>query len=493
MALIGTIAINMKVNAKALNAGFTGVRKNLGYLVSSITGVQLGLAGIGIAASAGFYKAVTSASNLEEQTDRVRDQFGKASQKVVDFASTIGTAFGIAKTQTLESAASFAAIFQGAGYADEAVADLSIHFVKMGTDISRFVNMKPEAALLKLKSGLAGESEAIRQLGVSMLESDVSAYAYAHGIAKLNAELTSSQKIQARVGYLTERFQIAQGNLAKTGDKYAGSVEALGGRLENLAATIGDTLLHLAVPAESQIAIQAFETAWIRVGDAALRSSSTTVEGLTAVNHSIGPIQRTIGFMADAWQGVGESVKIVQVIVAGAIKAMIDGFKSVNDTYVVLANLLPGKKIQTSHALEFEAENAAGFLSKSVAELKELQKQPWAHIQVNLDFDQARKDIQAARDKLLKAGNLDVSKIKPTNAPLSTKGHEHKGFAPAAVFGEPEAANAILQARFGMPGGKNGAVEQTAKNTNKANVWLEQIARKLGVPQGAAAALVDAF
>ncbi len=452
------------------------------------------MTGFGIAAGLAIGKTVVASSNLEEQTDRTRDQFGKFAGQVIDQSNLLGTAFGLAKKEVLESASVLSAIFESAGFAGKGVADLSVHFVKLATDLSRFANIPFHEALRKIESGLVGQVRPLREVGVALSETATDAFAYAHGIAAVGAELTDSQKIQSRAGFIAEALTKSWGNLAKTGDKVAGAIEGAKGRFENLSATIGDSLLLVAAPAlgEIQIGLQAIQTAWAATAAASIDSSSTTVEGLTAVNHTIGPIQSAIGSIGDTWQNVGIAFKATQTIIVGGLAAIGNAVFSVVDTYAAFKSLITGTKVQPVATLKAAVDSLNESVKIQLDEFKQLQAAPATSDLVNAAFAKGRADIQAARDKLLKMGKLDVLSIKPTNLP-AVLGKEHKGFAPAAIFGEPEAANALLRARFGQ-GGPGGPAEKTANNTARTNVLLEQIRAKLGAKgEAIAGAVFDAF
>ncbi len=482
----------MVVNSQGFTKGIHSARQSLNAFSSDITRVGLGLFAIGALGAVAIGKVVVASSNLEEQTDRTRDQFGKFAGQVIDQSNLLGTAFGLAKKDILESSSVLSAIFESAGYAGEGVAKLSVHFVKLATDRSRFANIPFKEALRKIESGLVGQVRPLREVGVALSEAATDAYAFKHGIAALGSQLTDSQKVQARAGFIADALQKSWGNLAKTGDKVAGAIEAVKGRFENLSATIGDSLLLIAAPAlgEIQIGLQALQTAWTKAAEASISSAGITIEGLTAEHHSIGLIQTSIGYVADAWQVVGEVFKGVQVGIVGGLKLIADAVLSVVETYAALKSAITGKDFQAAGGLRAIADSLNESFKIQAAELKKIEEAPFASVAINAAFAQGRKDIQAARDKLAKMGKLDVLSIKPGADPNALAGKAHAGFASAAEFGSKEAINTILESVYGRPRG--GAAEKTAANTAETNILLKQI---IGRPKGGIGGLLllDAF
>ena len=192
--------------AGKVHEGISGMAKSIGDLVASgassifsvMSGAISGLANFlgnavkslivftdALAAGAAVLavSAVKSAIDFGEQIDRARIVFGKFADDVILQADQLATAFGVSKTSFVASASALGAIFEGAGYGTEAIAKLSTHFVKLATDVGSFVHIPVEEALAKLKSGLAGESEPLRSLGVFLTEDAIKLYAAAHGIA----------------------------------------------------------------------------------------------------------------------------------------------------------------------------------------------------------------------------------------------------------------------------------------------------------------------
>jgi hypothetical protein len=503
LALIGTIAINMKVNAKQFASGMGAIRKDLHGFATSVQAAGFALLGFGALASLTIGKTVLAASNLEEQADRTRDQFGKYTGQVLDFAKALGTGYGIAKTETLKAASGFSSILEGAGYADDAVAKLAIHLVKLGTDTSRQVNMPILEALQKLHSGLAGMTRPLDDLGISVRETDIDAYAAAHSIKGLAGELSNTQKVQVRLALITERLAKAQENLAKTGDKTAGAIEGVKGRFENLSATIGETFLVVAASGlgDLQVGLQALQTAWIDTATAAVGSSDRTIQGLGEVHTTIGAVQTSIGNIANAFQLMGQGFRVVQGGINAGIWSIVSTLAVLEEGLLKFYNSMQfgpfGRaKVDTKNTfLGAMADNLKIELAKMQKEVAAAQAAPWASEVINAAFAKGRLDIQAARDKLKAMGNLTPAQILaiPQKNAIAAGGHEHKGFAHAAVLGSPEAANALLQSRFGMAG-IGGPAEKTANNTARTNVLLEKILARRGAKEAAiAGAFFDAF
>jgi hypothetical protein len=201
-----------------------------------------------VAAVAGIGVAIKAGSDLNEQLNKSEVVFGKASSAVIDFSETTASSLGIAQSEALEAAGNFGTMFDAAGFAGQAAAEMSVEMVKLSADLGSFNNIPVAEALEKIRAGLAGEAEPLRQLGVFLSEARVETEAYTSGIAKQGAELTDAQKIQARYNIIMRDTAKAQGDFARTvGTSLPNQLKVLTAELTDTAATLGTHLLPVAL------------------------------------------------------------------------------------------------------------------------------------------------------------------------------------------------------------------------------------------------------
>ena len=204
------------------------------------TAALAGAAGVGLAAKF----IVDSATTEIEAQNQVNTIFGDSVDVINDFAETSARSAGISKGASLEAAGGFGAMLKSAGLAQDEAANLSVSIVQLAGDLASFKNVAPEEALEKLRSGLAGEAEPLRQFGVFLSEAAVQAEAYKSGIATVGDELTEAQKVQARYNIILEQTKDAQGDFGRTlGESLPNQIRALKAEVTDLAADFGQLLL----------------------------------------------------------------------------------------------------------------------------------------------------------------------------------------------------------------------------------------------------------
>lgn len=481
MALIGSIAINMKVQTASLKKGLDASSKMLhGFSASVVqTGASLQklfAAGALYETGKGLTHLVKSASDLTEATSYLNQVFGSSAADIIAESDRMALAFGTSRVEFLSSASALGDMFTNMGYAKDQAAVLSTAMVKLAGDISSAKNIRFDEALTKLQAGLAGEAEPLRRFGVDLTEVALKSQAAKMGIKAMNGEFTAAEKTQIRLAIIMNQTKSSQGDLAKTADGVANSMRGLGGRIEYLAEVIGAVLepIAAAVLGEMNTAVTALSLYWEDNKNSVVAWGQTAVGAVGETSKSMGWLQKSIGFVADAFQVMKLGFYAAQSYITAGVSTIIKSFSGLG------------------HALDFIVEKLSGykagigdFIDTYGADLDRLSGEQWKKFQtelakppasqgINEYFDKAAQKIKAVRKEAAKAGP-DITGMKPSAATAAMTKAEAPKFASAAAMGSKEAANAILRSRYGAGVGK-GPQEQTAQNTKKMVQLLEKIA-----------------
>ena len=232
--------------AATANREATSLARTLGGLRSNY--VALGAAAVGATAAIGGGVAIVrnladAASALQESQSKANVVFGESVAAVNRFSETSATSFGISQQAALAAAGAYGNMFSTIGLTQSASAEMSVTMVQLAADMASFNDEDPSAMLDRLRSGLSGEAEPLRQFGVLLNEAAVKEEAYASGIAKRGAELTEAEKVQARFNLIMRQTEIQQGDVARTSGSLANQQRELAAQVDNLQAKIGTELL----------------------------------------------------------------------------------------------------------------------------------------------------------------------------------------------------------------------------------------------------------
>ena len=216
-----------------------GAFKKIGAAAAS-AGVALILADFGRA-------SVQAAIDAEEMDAAFGVVFGNMADDVRAWAEETGNALGRSTQEIQRGALAFQELF-GKALDPEQAAELSKQFAVLTQDLASFKNLSNEVAQQKLFSGLVGEAEPLRAVGVFLSEAAVEAKALELGIGGVNGALTDQDKIVVRAAIINEQLADAQGDVLRTSDSAANQIKAMNAAVEELQVAIGQELLPQLTP-----------------------------------------------------------------------------------------------------------------------------------------------------------------------------------------------------------------------------------------------------
>lgn len=254
--VLGSLLISLGLDSGEFRSGMTQAERELVQSQKRIEKVGAAMQDVGqrltlgltvpLVAFGGF--AVKAASDAAELQSAFDQTFGAMSASMTKWAEDTGDAMGRSTQEIQQAANTFGIFFNQAAPTRQAAAELSQQFAVLAQDLSSFFNVDPTVALEKLRSGLSGESEPLRDFGVFLNEASVEAKAFELGIASAGAELTEQQKIMARAALIMQATTNAQGDVARTADGTANRIRAARAAFEELQVAIGEKLIPALTP-----------------------------------------------------------------------------------------------------------------------------------------------------------------------------------------------------------------------------------------------------
>ena len=227
----------------------TDVGEATSGIESSFTGMLTRLGGAFVAAQLGkkllsfASDAVQVASDLQEVQNVVDVTFGDSAETINKWAKTAGDKFGLTELQAKKYASTMGAMMKSSGMTGEGISDMSMRLAELAADMASFYNLDFETAFMKIRSGMSGEVEPLKQLGIAMTETNLEAYAMSKGFETAYKDMDQAERTMVRYGYLMETTADAQGDFERTQDSYANSVRRLENAMTELKAMLGEQLL----------------------------------------------------------------------------------------------------------------------------------------------------------------------------------------------------------------------------------------------------------
>lgn len=188
-------------------------------------------------------QGVDLASNLQEVQNVVDTTFGDGAEQIYSWSEAAAESFGMSSLQAQNFNGTLGAMLKSMGLADDAVLKMSTDMVGLAGDMASFYNLDVETAFEKIRAGISGETEPLKQLGINMSVANLEAYALAQGIETAYDKMSQSEQAILRYNYLMSVTADAQGDFAKTSDSFANQQRILQLQWENLSASLGQKLL----------------------------------------------------------------------------------------------------------------------------------------------------------------------------------------------------------------------------------------------------------
>jgi len=321
MSVLSTLIVKLGVDAGGFREELehsAAQAAKFGDSIQNVGKVALGVAGGAMVALGGAVavlgpQMISAASDLNESVSKANVVFGSAISTVDAFAASSATSFGIAKQAAYEATGTFGNLFTTIGLGKSQAADMSVDIVKLASDLASFNNLKTAEVLDKLRSGLVGETEPLRSLGVNINEAAVQAKALSMGLTKGKAPLTDAMKLQARYALILEQTKTAQGDFARTSDGLANTQRILSATFKDISADIGTAFLPVV----------------LGVAQAVQPLVKSLMPGLQSALKKIEPIAtsvgNSIGVFVDVLTRTGDPI--------AAIRGALDNFPDLRSTF----------------------------------------------------------------------------------------------------------------------------------------------------------------
>jgi DNA repair ATPase RecN len=226
------------------SSGIKTASFNLGNLLKTAIGFKAirGLANLGKSAI-GFGSAITEIENVVDVS------FGSMADEAYKFASTAKEQFGLSELAAKQYSGTMMAMMKSSGVAQDAASKMSISLAGLAGDIASFYNIDTDTAFQKIRSGISGEIEPLRQLGINLSVANMESYALSRGITTSYNAMSQAEKVALRYNYLMSVTGDVQGDFARTSGTWANQVRLLTLNFQSLSAVIGQGLIAGILPA----------------------------------------------------------------------------------------------------------------------------------------------------------------------------------------------------------------------------------------------------
>lgn len=237
---------------------------------------------------------------------------------------------GLDPDKVLQYQAQYAQMADSIGMTEEAALNTSKALTMLGTDWASLRNISFDQAWEKFASALAGQSRAVRSLGIDITQATLQEYAYKYGLTGAVSEMNQATKAQLRLLAILDQSKVAFGDLANTIQSPANQLRILQQNFGNLARIIGNIFLPVVAKVLPYIngvviALQRLFQWIAKLLGVKLTSINTSMGGMSdslgdlvdSGDDGIGGIANDAGDASDALNNANEAAKKLKRTILG--------------------------------------------------------------------------------------------------------------------------------------------------------------------------------
>lgn len=256
------------------------------------------------------YDSIQMAMDVEESENLFNVSLGNMASKAREWSEDVATSLGLNAYSLREQVGTLYNMTTSMGLAADTAYDLSTTMTGLAYDMASFYNLETEEAFTKLRSGLTGEAEPLKAIGILVDENTIKQAAYRHGVAETGEELTQQQKVIARYLAILDQTSNAQGDMARTMDSPANQVRRMKEEFNQAAIALGQSLLPVVKT------VLPYVTALAQVAADALGSVSSltgTTEEMTTISSNF-----DVSNVSSSLEGITEDAEAAESALKGA-------------------------------------------------------------------------------------------------------------------------------------------------------------------------------
>jgi len=364
------------------------------------TFVTLPILAIGVA-------SVKTASDIQEMQNLFDVTFESASKDVEEWAARTAKAMQRSRFDIMRTASDFAAFLKPLGVAPDQIVPMSKALTELTIDIASFRNQADKEVFIRLFSGLAGETEAVRRLGIDIGVASVKQELLNLGFKGGIVAATQGQKVLARFSLIMRQTSDAQGDAVRTAANFENQTKGLGATITDLRVELGQRLLPVATRMVQKI--RELGERFLSLSDE-VQSGIIAIVGFIAIIgpaiFALGLLTRAVGFAIGGLALFGPIARVAFVAIKGlfigiqlavigflgffatvpgliiiSLAAIVGGFVIFKDTIIGLASGLVSA-LHDKLVVEFQNDVIRPFLGLINRELRTLNLLPGVEIEL---------------------------------------------------------------------------------------------------------------
>lgn len=222
-------------------SGFGKLGAQIGLASAAMSGLMNMAVKAGQAIAQGLAKSVLAASDFNENMSKTQVVFGNYADEYIEKSKKMAATTGLSANQYLEQMSLWGAMAKAMGIPTDKMREMSEQLTQLSADMASFHNKDVEQVRTALKGVFTGETEALKEFGVVMTETNLEKFAADQG--KVYKSMSQAEKVMLRYNFVLDQQKLAIGDYQRTNQGFANSFRTLKSNIENAMIGIGQKIL----------------------------------------------------------------------------------------------------------------------------------------------------------------------------------------------------------------------------------------------------------
>lgn len=248
----GITSLKSTLNSMSKNTGMSSLNKQIKDNISIGNALQktfnFSAIFLGAKQALNTLTEMTNASvNYTETANLFSVSFGKELEglnqyyeQALDFQERLEEKLSVNIEESMRYQALFNSMTKSMGLSANYAYTLSENMTKLGYDLASLYNIDTESAMTKLRAGLAGQTEPLRELGLDITEQSLKPVAESLGITESIRNMSQAEKAVLRYITVLRQAQIAQGDFANTMESPANQLRIFNAQVTAFKRNMGN-------------------------------------------------------------------------------------------------------------------------------------------------------------------------------------------------------------------------------------------------------------
>lgn len=236
----GRAYVEFFTDTTRFSAGLNTVQTRLRKISASIALTGASISAIGTAGAAGFLPMIKAAGDFESTLALFGSVFKGNTRSVRDWSAATAKALGRSQAELMAFAADAGGVLANFGFDESQVVTMSQSLTQLAVDVASLQNISDKDAFGKLLSGITGDANALKAIGVIANDAALDLELLASGLDPKNA--TEAQKVFARYTLTIKQTSDAQGDARRNSGTFTNQLKKLQSQVADLYIAIGRPL-----------------------------------------------------------------------------------------------------------------------------------------------------------------------------------------------------------------------------------------------------------